>query len=179
MLQKFHSDKINGTKNALFFLSRALTNQFTINSRFYYELKHMFISLKLCVGFFIFDFVSFLLSIFLFNKKHGLFWLSQVIISFKIKIKALHSFGPRPLIFKLQQEVWKSNDTWVSWSTPKIDLERNFSITIFRESLEYLFHHFSSVHEIYFLDKFFEANLLFIPLNIIILWVRSVVIGRN
>ena len=40
MLQKFTSDKINGTKNALFFLSRAPTrHSFTFNLRFLYELK--------------------------------------------------------------------------------------------------------------------------------------------
>ena len=38
MLKKFPSDKINGIKNALFFLSRAPT--FTVNLRFLYELKH-------------------------------------------------------------------------------------------------------------------------------------------
>ena len=37
MLKKFPSDKINGTKNALFFLSGALTHHsFTFNLRFLY-----------------------------------------------------------------------------------------------------------------------------------------------
>ena len=41
MLKKFSSDKINGTKNALFFLSRVPTHRsFTFNLRFLYELKH-------------------------------------------------------------------------------------------------------------------------------------------
>ena len=40
--------------------------------------------------------------------------------------KATHSFAPRPLIFKLQQEVLKFNDICVSWSSTKTDLERNF-----------------------------------------------------
>ena len=41
MLKKFPSDKINVTKNALFFLSRAATHHsFTFNLRFLYELKH-------------------------------------------------------------------------------------------------------------------------------------------
>ena len=41
MLKTFPSDKINGTKNALFFLSRAPTNHsFTVNLQFLYELKH-------------------------------------------------------------------------------------------------------------------------------------------
>ena len=41
MLKKFASNKIDGTKNALFFLSRAQTHQsFTFNLRFLYELKY-------------------------------------------------------------------------------------------------------------------------------------------
>ena len=36
--------------------------------------------------------------------------------------KATHNFAPRPLIFKLQQEVLKFNDT----CSPKTDLEINF-----------------------------------------------------
>ena len=49
------------------------------------------------------------------------------LLPFKIKVrKKQHSFAPRPLIFKLQQEVTKFNDTCVSWSSPKTDLETNF-----------------------------------------------------
>ena len=76
MLKNILLDKINGTKDALFFLSPALTHQsFTFNLRFFYELKDTtFVSLKLCVGFSIFDSISFLLKfIFLFSKMHGLF----------------------------------------------------------------------------------------------------------
>ena len=41
MLKKFPSDKINGTKSALLFLSGAPTHHsFTFNLRFLYELKH-------------------------------------------------------------------------------------------------------------------------------------------
>ena len=40
MLKKFSLDKINGTKNALFFLLRAPTHHsFTFNLEFLYELK--------------------------------------------------------------------------------------------------------------------------------------------
>ena len=40
MLKKIPSDKINGTKNVLFFLSRApIDHSFTFNLRFLYELK--------------------------------------------------------------------------------------------------------------------------------------------
>ena len=83
MLKKLPSDKINGKKNIHFFLSRASAHHsLTFNLRSLYEPKHEVrlsktvcgISLKLCVGFSIFDFVSFLLKfIFLFNKKHELF----------------------------------------------------------------------------------------------------------
>ena len=58
-------------------------------------------SLKLCVGFSIFDSVSFLLKfIFLFGKMHGFFDFQN-----QANRKITHSFAPRPLIFKLQQEV--------------------------------------------------------------------------
>ena len=40
--------------------------------------------------------------------------------------KATHSFHPRPLIFKLKQEVLKVNDIFVSWSSLKSDLVTNF-----------------------------------------------------
>ena len=40
--------------------------------------------------------------------------------------KVKHSFTPRYLIFKLQQEVLKISDIYVSWSSPKIDLDLNF-----------------------------------------------------
>ena len=39
--------------------------------------------------------------------------------------KATHSFAPRALIFKLQQEVLKFNDICVSWSSPITDLVTN------------------------------------------------------
>ena len=41
MFKKIASDKINGAKNALFFLWRAATHHsFTFNLQFLYELKH-------------------------------------------------------------------------------------------------------------------------------------------
>ena len=46
MLKKLPPDKIRGTKNALFFLSRAPTHHgFTFNLQFLYELKH---KVRLC-----------------------------------------------------------------------------------------------------------------------------------
>ena len=47
MLRKFPSNKISGTKNALFFLLRAPAHySFTFNLRFLYELKHKVILFK-------------------------------------------------------------------------------------------------------------------------------------
>ena len=40
--------------------------------------------------------------------------------------KTTDSFAPRPLIFRLQQEVLQFNDIFMSWSSPKTDLETNF-----------------------------------------------------
>ena len=36
--------------------------------------------------------------------------------------KVTQSFAPRPLIFRLQQELQKFNNICVSWSSPKTDL---------------------------------------------------------
>ena len=67
MLKKFLSDKINGTKNAAFSLSRAPTyHSFTFNSRFLYELKYKVHLSKTVCGVFQLKFI------FLFNKMHGL-----------------------------------------------------------------------------------------------------------
>ena len=75
ILKKVPLDKINSTKNVLFFLSRAPTHHsFAINLRFLYELKRKTVPLKRCVGFSIFESASFLLKlIFLSNKMDGLF----------------------------------------------------------------------------------------------------------
>ena len=57
MLKKFPSDKTNGTKNALFFLSRASNHHsFTFNLPFFYELKHMDRLTKAACGIFHFRF---------------------------------------------------------------------------------------------------------------------------
>ena len=119
MLQKIHS-----------FFSQAPTHHsFNFNLQFLYELLSIcFISLKLCVGFSIFNSVSFLLNfIFLFKKKHGLFdFKTSQFLKNENNRKATHSIALRPLSFKLQQEVRKFNDICVSWSSPKIDLETSF-----------------------------------------------------
>ena len=44
----------------------------------------------------------------------------NVITPFKIEImEKPHSFAPRPLIFKLEQDALKFSDICVSWSSPK------------------------------------------------------------
>ena len=40
--------------------------------------------------------------------------------------KAIRSFAPRSLIFKLQQKVLEFNDICVSWGSQKADLVTNF-----------------------------------------------------
>ena len=73
----------------------------------------------------------------MFNKKCGFFDFKNVIIPFKIKIiEKPHSFLPRPLIFNLQQEVWKFDDICVTWSSAKAVLERNF-LKLEHQSFEY------------------------------------------
>ena len=59
-------------------------------------------------------------SQFLYELKH------MVHLSNKNISKATNSFALRPLIFKLQQEVWKFNDICVSWSTSKTYPYKNF-----------------------------------------------------
>ena len=57
ILKTLPSDKINGTKNALFFLSRAPTHRsFIFNLRFLYELKHKVRLTKTVCGIFHFRF---------------------------------------------------------------------------------------------------------------------------
>ena len=57
MLRKFPSEKTNGTKNALFFISQAPTHHsFTFNLRFLYELKRKICHSKTVCGIFHFRF---------------------------------------------------------------------------------------------------------------------------
>ena len=77
MLKKFSSDKMNGTKNDSFFLSRARTHHsFTFNLRFLYELKHKVrLSKTVCEIHhfqFCFIFIKVLLRLFEFKKSYFL-----------------------------------------------------------------------------------------------------------
>ena len=74
ILKKFPSDKINGTKNALFFLRAPNDHSFIFNLQFLYEMKHMLCLSKKCVCEFPFwNLFLFYKSLLLFNKIHGLF----------------------------------------------------------------------------------------------------------
>ena len=134
-------DKTRVAKNALCSLSEAPTHHILLlihNSYTSWSTRFITITLKLCVGFTIFVSVSFLLNfIFLFNKNMGsLTFKRHNSFQNKNNRKATHNFASRPLIFKLQQEVWKFNDICVSWSSPKTDLETNF-LTLEKQSFEY------------------------------------------
>ena len=87
VLKKFPSDKINGTKNALFFLLQASTyHSFTFNLRFSYELKHKVRLFKTVRGIFHFRFrFVFVKFIFLFNKIHELFDCKTSLFLLKLK----------------------------------------------------------------------------------------------
>ena len=111
-------DKINCTKmSSLFFCKLHLITVLLLICDSCMSWSTRSFSLKLCVGFSSFSFISFLLKfIFLFNKMHGLFDLEKP-----------HTVAPRPLNFKLQQEVLKFNNICMSCSSTKTDLVTSFS----------------------------------------------------
>ena len=127
MLKKFPSDKINVTKTALFFLSRALTHcSFTFNLQFSYKLNKRLISLNLSVGFSILFRLYQNLYFFSMKSMDSLTLKHHNSFQNKSNKKVIHSFAPRPLTFKLQQEFWKFNDICVSWSSLKVNIEQTF-----------------------------------------------------
>ena len=75
ILKKFPSDKINSTKKwLLFFCQLQLITVLLLCCNYFMSWSTWFVSLKLCMGFSIFNSVSFLLRfVFLFNKMHRLF----------------------------------------------------------------------------------------------------------
>ena len=125
MLKQFISNKINvARKNPFFFCEFQLITNLLLTRNFYTSWSTRFISLKLCVGFSIFDSVSFLLKF--------IFCLTKSMDS--LTLKRHNSFQNkndrkgtlRTLTFKLQQEVWKFSDIYLSWNSPKTDLGTNF-----------------------------------------------------
>ena len=72
MLKKFPSNKINGTKNVLFFLSRAPSHHsFTLNLQFLYELKHKIRLSKTVCGIFHFQFHFVLIKVYTFVQQNA------------------------------------------------------------------------------------------------------------
>ena len=116
MLKNFLQKKINGTKNALFFRSRAPAHHsFTFNLRFLYELKHKVRVSETVCGIFHFRFRFVFIKVYIFPSVQN-----------QNNRKATHRFALKPLIFKLQLEVLKFNDIYVSWSSLKTGLVANF-----------------------------------------------------
>ena len=114
----------------IYFFSRVPTHHnFTFNLKFLYNLKNSVqLSKIVCMIFYFWFGPVFMEGCIFVQLKEWTLSLSKVIIRFKIKInrKSTHSFASRTLIFKLQQEVWKFNDNYMSWSSPKTTLKMNF-----------------------------------------------------
>ena len=77
MLKKCPLEKINGTKNALFFLLRAPTHHsFTFNLQFLYELEHKFRLSKTVCGIFHFRFCFIFIKVYIFVQENAWYlWL--------------------------------------------------------------------------------------------------------
>ena len=72
MLKKFPSDKINGTKSALFFISRAPTHHsFTFYLRFLYELKYNVLLSKTVCEIFHFRFRFVFIKVYIFLQQNA------------------------------------------------------------------------------------------------------------
>ena len=70
MLKKFSSDKIDGTKNALYFFCKfQLITVFLLIYDYYMSWSARFVSPKLCVGFSIFDFVFVFSKVYIFVQQ--------------------------------------------------------------------------------------------------------------
>ena len=99
-LKKIHSNKINGTKNAFFFLSWAPSHHsFTFNLRFLYQLK-LKVRLSKTVGRifhfqFCFDFIKVCIFV---PQNVWTLWLENTIISFKIEITEKPHTGLLPIL---------------------------------------------------------------------------------
>ena len=72
MLKKFPSDKINGTKNAPFFLSQPpIHHSFTFNLRFLYELEHNVRLSKTVCGVFHFQFCFVFIKVYILVQQNA------------------------------------------------------------------------------------------------------------
>ena len=117
MLKTFPSDKINGAKNALFFLSQAPTHHiFTFNLRFLYELKHKVRLCKTVFGIFHLRFRFAFIKVYNFVQQNILtLWLRTL---FNIKVTEKPDTVLRPDLwflscnrkfwcFKLKKSFWE------------------------------------------------------------------------
>ena len=91
ILKKLPSGKINGRKNVLSFLSRALSHHsFTLNLQFLYELKHKVRLSKAVRGIFHFCFRFVFIKVYIFVQQNAWTFIlchnENVIAPFKIKI---------------------------------------------------------------------------------------------
>ena len=111
MLRTFPSNKINGTKNTLIFLSRAPAHHgFTFNLRFLYEQKHKVRLPKSLCGIFHFRFRFVFIKVYIFVQHNAwTLWLI-VIIHFKIKIieKSHTILLPHLWFLSCKKKFWNS-----------------------------------------------------------------------
>ena len=119
-LKKLSSDKINGTKNTLFFFHvlQLVTDLLLIYDS-YMSWSTRLVSQKLCVVFSIFDSVPFLFYLslnFCSRKCMNPLTLKCQNVNWNNR-NATHGFAPRRLIFKLQQEILKFNYICGNWSS--------------------------------------------------------------
>ena len=116
-----------------FFFCEPQLFSFTFKLRLLYELKCKVHHL-LCVGFSIFDCLAFIKIYIFVPQKAWTLWLWTVIITFKIKIiQNPHSFAPRPLIFKLEQEY-----LIFQWYLCELEVPRDWRRTFYTEKIEVL-----------------------------------------
>ena len=134
MLKKFPSDKINGTKNALFFLSRAPTHHsFTFNLRFLYELKHKVRLSKTVCGIFHFQFRFVFIKVYIFVQQNAwTLWLLNVITPFKIKVIEKPHTVLLPDVWFLSCKALKFNDLVTNFLNPENLSSDNVSIVTFK-----------------------------------------------
>ena len=134
-------NKINVTKTALLSLPRVPAyHRFNFNSQFLYELKHMVHLCKTVYEIFHFQFRLVFINFYIFFSTKTMVSLTfkrHNSLQNKNNTKVTHSFALRPLIFTLQQEVWKFNDTCGCWSSPRTHLETNF-LNLKNRSFEYV-----------------------------------------
>ena len=123
MLKKFLWTK-QIVQNKTFFLLKAPSHHsFTFNLLFLYELKYNVRLSKTVCGIFYFQFRFVFIKVYIFVQQnvYGLFEFKRHNSYQKWNNRKItHSFVPRPLIFKLQHNVLKFNDIFVSWSSPKL-----------------------------------------------------------